>query len=147
MPESWNANCEKNQPTHRLTRVSHLDSSNGNSSSRHPLLSTQLTFISRGLGADNSEQTSVDERLRTIAGFDRYTQERITNSRQVSRDLSEIHHLIAAVRFLRKRLDELVPRCHHLRIRLCCVQDTIDQKQSEASDLAVEYHGMTNERH
>lgn len=70
-------------------------------------------YVFGGLGGSSSEQTSVNELLRTIVTFSHHTQEVVTNNPQGAVDLSQTRHLKSEARILREPLDES-DACRHL---------------------------------
>lgn len=76
----------------------------------------KLNYVLGGLEAANYRQTSVDELLFTVVGFDRRTQEGLEPSHQRAIDPSKFCCLTADARTSREGWDETDAHCHQLRI-------------------------------
>lgn len=62
-------------------------------------------------------------------------------------DLSKIRRLTAEATRLHERLHESDAHCHHLRIQLCYIRETLDHYELELSARATEKNFMTSGRH
>lgn len=99
------------------------------------------------VGAAHHGQTGVDEPICTIVGFGFCTQEGVTNSHQRAADSSKMWRPTAKARRLCGQFDKSDAHCHHMRILLRSMQNTLGYKESEFRPLVVEYYLLTNECH